>query len=121
VLKDLPSCPTFRDLDNSGVINMTDHDTEDMGREERRERILSVLEDTGCAMKGVDIWRNAKLRGADFERRTAGDYLSQYVEEGEIVKVDSDALNDGELMRIDKSQRGHFIAASVYDQLTGDE
>jgi len=92
-----------------------------MGQQERRAFVLQVLEQSGVAMKSVDVFRNCKLRGATFERRTTKNYLTQLVAEGDVLKIDSTALNDGEIVEIPTEDRGHFIAASVARQYQGED
>lgn len=89
----------------------------DMTAEDRRQQVLTVLEAAGVALRSVDVFRACRLRGATFARRSTKTYLAQLVESGDVIKVDSDALNDGELIEIDTAERGHFIAASVADEL----
>jgi len=88
-----------------------------MAPEDRRQQVLEVLQQSGVAMKGVDVFRNCKLRGASFERRTTANYLTQLLDSGQVLKVDSDSLNDGNLVEVERGERGHFIAASVADEL----
>lgn len=92
-----------------------------MGQQDRRDFVLAVLEDSGCAMKSVDVFRNCKLRGAHFERRTTKSYLSELLESGAVLKIDSGALNDGRIVEIPTKDRGHFIAASVAREYRDDE
>mgnify|MGYP002760827024 CR=1 FL=1 len=87
-----------------------------MATEDRRKQVLAVLEESGVAMKSIDVFRNCKLRGSTFERRTTKRYLTQLIERGEVLKVDSKALNDGEIKEIKTEETGHFIAASVAEQ-----
>lgn len=91
-----------------------------MGREDRLQRVLAVLEQSGCAMRSIDVFRNCKLRGADFERRVVNSYLTDLVERGDVIKVDSGALNTGELKEIPTSERGHFIATSAAKTFTAE-
>jgi len=84
-----------------------------MGKEERRAFVLAVLEQSGCAMKSIDVHRNCRLRGALFEHRTTKNYLTQLIESGDVCKVDSQALDEGEIVEVDTGKRGHFIAADV--------
>jgi hypothetical protein len=84
-----------------------------MARDDRRDFVLAVLEDSGAAMRSVDVFRTCKLRGGHFEHRTTKNYLSELIESGDVLKVDSEALNDGEIVEIETGKRGHFIAASV--------
>ena len=114
-------CMITQDSQCSGGVKNDGGQNGGMGKEERRARILAVLEDTGCAMKGVDVWRNAKLRGAEFERRTTANYLTELMETGDVVKVDTDDLDSGTLTKIDRSERGHFMAASAYEELHDSE
>lgn len=79
-----------------------------MGKEDRIERVLNVLAD-GHALPPAVIFRNAKLHGADFERRSVNNYLGELLEEGHIEKVNPKALEDGNLEAIDKSEEGYFI------------
>jgi hypothetical protein len=89
----------------------------DMAPEDRRQFVLEVLEASGVAMRPVDVFRNCKLRGGTFERRSTVTYLNQLVDSGEVLKVESEALNDGEIVAEDAENRGHFIAASVAAEL----
>ena len=89
-----------------------------MGKDERRQFVLAVLTDAGVPLKSVDVFRACKLRGATFERRTTKTLLAELVESGDVIKVDSQALNDARLEEIDSKQRGHFIAASAVEQHT---
>jgi len=89
----------------------------DMTAADRRQQVLTVLEDAGVALRSVDVFRACRLRGATFARRSTKTYLAQLVESGDVLKVDSDALNDGEVVEIDTGDRGHFIAASVAEEL----
>ena len=87
--------------------------TGNMARDDRRAFVLAVLEDSGVAMKSVDVFRNCKLRGAMFEHRTTKTYLADLMDSGDVLKVDSQALGEGEIVEVDSGERGHFIAASA--------
>lgn len=82
--------------------------SEDMGKEDRKRRVLNVLRD-GHALPPAVIFRNAKLQGADFERRSVNNYLDELLEEGFVKKVDAAALEDGTLVTVDRSEEGYFI------------
>ncbi len=115
--KDERDCITSQQSDNSAEVKQDGADSGRMAPRDRRAQLLAVLEASGTAMRGVDVWRTAKLHGATFERRTATNYLGQLLESGDVLKVDSDALGDGDLVEIDRGERGHFIAASVAAEL----
>lgn len=82
----------------------------DVGRQERVRRVLEVLVSSECAMPKAVIFRNAKLRGADFEERSVTNYLRDLYDDGYVRKVDPDALEDGDLVDISLSDEGYFIA-----------
>ncbi|MFD1588464.1 hypothetical protein ACFR9U_15905 [Halorientalis brevis] len=81
-----------------------------MGKEDRKRLILKVLADGGFALPPVVIFRNAKLRGATFERRSVNNYLTELTEEGLVQKIDAEALDEGEIKEVDLSDEGYFIA-----------
>jgi len=89
-----------------------------MGKEDRKMRVLGVLVESELALPAVVIFRNAKLRGADFERNSTNNYLRELHEEGYVRKIDPGALETGEIKEIDLSDEGYFIATeSGHDRL----
>ncbi|MFW5900151.1 MAG: hypothetical protein ACOCTH_00025 [Halodesulfurarchaeum sp.] len=81
-----------------------------MGREDRVRRILRLLVETECALPAVAVFRNAKIRGADFERRSVDNYLRDLHDRGHVRKVDPTALDSGEVVEIPLDEEGWFIA-----------
>lgn len=59
-----------------------------MGKEERKAQVLVLLDESDLALTPYVLFRNLKMRGATFERRTLGNYLAELVEEGRIEKLD---------------------------------
>jgi len=90
-----------------------------MAQDDRRAFVLQTLEAAGVPLKSIHVFRACKLRGATFEHRTTKNYLTQLIESGDVLKVDSQALGDGEIVEIDRGDRGHFIAANVAEQYRG--
>jgi repressor of nif and glnA expression len=82
----------------------------DMSREDRMKQVLQILTEADHALPAAVIWRNARLRGATFERRTVNRYLSELVDEGYLKKVDPKALQQGRLVEIGTDKQGYFIA-----------
>lgn len=80
-----------------------------MGKEDRKRRVLEILAKSQLALPPAVIFRNAKLRGADFERRSVNNYLPELYEEGLVEKVNPKALEDGEIEPIDITEDGYFI------------
>lgn len=81
---------------------------ESMGKEDRKRRVLRVLAD-GHALPPIVIFRNAKLQGADFERRSVNNYLPELHDDGLVRKVDADALDDGRLVDVPLAEEGYFV------------
>ncbi len=84
-------------------------DDDDMGKEDRKRQVLQLLAESGFALPPAAIFRNAKLRGATFERRSVNNYLDELVEEGLVAMVDPEALEEGRVEEAD-SNRGYFMA-----------
>lgn len=65
-----------------------------MSKEERKAYVLKLLDESDMAVTPYVLYRNMKMRGATFERRTIGTYLSEFVEDGlvEKLEVDGDPL-----------------------------
>ena len=91
-----------------------------MGVQERRAFVLDVLQESGMALRSVDLYRACKLRGATFEHRSVKNYLSHWIGEGAVLKVSSEALDAGCIEQIDTGEQGHFIAASVAAELAAE-
>jgi len=87
-----------------------------MAPEDRRQQVLEVLQQSGVAMTAVDVFRNCKIRGATFERRTTKYYLKQLLEDDKVVKVNAKAMQEGVLVEVESSERGHFMARSAYEK-----
>ena len=111
-----PDSPSRTETAQTSDLKPVAGDDGDMTAADRRQQVLAVLAETGVALRSVDVFRACRLRGATFARRSTKTYLSQLVESGDVLKVDSDALNDGEISEIDTGDRGHFIAASVAEK-----
>lgn len=59
-----------------------------MGKEERKEQVLQILDESDLALTPYVLFRNLKMRGATFERRTLGNYLKELLEENRVQKLD---------------------------------
>ncbi len=85
---------------------------DNMGKEDRKRQVLRLLVDSGFALPPAAIFRNAKLRGATFERRSVNNYLDELVDEGLVAIVDPDALEEGKIEE-SESNRGYFMATDA--------
>ena len=91
---------------------------ESMGKEDRMKRVLDILTESGYALPVTAIYRNAKYRGATFERRSTDNYLEELAERGYVSKIDPDAFARGEIVEIPLGDQGYWIAtekASEFD------
>lgn len=84
-----------------------------MGKEDRKRQVLKILVDSDFALPPIVIFRNAKLRGATFERRSVNNYLRELAEEGKIEKVAPAPLDDGSVEPVPLSDEGYFIATDL--------
>jgi len=87
-------------------------DEDDMGKEDRKRQVLRLLVESEFALPPAAIFRNAKLRGATFERRSVNNYLDELVEEGLVAIVDPEALEDGKIEQ-SETNRGYFMATEA--------
>jgi len=65
----------------------TAENDETMGKEERKQQVLQILDESGLALTPYVLFRNAKMRGSTFERRTLSNYLAELVDEGRVEKI----------------------------------
>jgi predicted transcriptional regulator len=85
---------TIQGNDNSGADLDFAPDGGGMSKEERKAQSLKLLDESDMAVTPYVLFRNLKFRGATFERRTLATYLSEFVEDGlvEKIEVDGDPL-----------------------------
>jgi len=106
------SCAICVASDNFGADNNSRTDGSGMGKEDRVMRVLGVLVESECVLPPVVIFRNAKIRGADFERRSIDNYLYDLYEDGYIRKLDPDALDNGDIVDMDWEESGGYYVAT---------
>lgn len=98
---------------NIGAIKGESIPPGDMGKEDRKRVVLEFLENSGVALPPAAVYRNIKIRGGTFEERSVKTYLRELAEEGKVLKVDPDALEEGRVVEVDLSDQGYFMAKSV--------
>jgi len=84
-----------------------------MGKEDRKMQVLSVLVESELALPTIVIFRNAKFRGATFERNSTINYLSELYEDGLVTKVDPKKLEEREMKKIPTGQEGYYVATKA--------
>jgi repressor of nif and glnA expression len=65
-------------------------DRSGMAKEERKVLVLRLLAESNLALTPYVLFRNLKMRGATFERRTLGNYLRELVEDGFVERIEGD-------------------------------
>jgi len=85
-------------------------------------KVLEILTESGYALPKAAVFRNAKLRGATFERRSVDNYFDEFLEIGLVKKVDGEALEEGEIVEIEPGETGYFIATDkAYEWMAENE
>jgi len=75
--------------------------------EERREVVLEFLDEHDLALSPTAIFRGLKTqRGITFSKRTTSECLSDLLEEGYVVRVDKDALDNGRIEPLPQDESG---------------
>lgn len=90
-----------------------DEDASNVAREDRIERVLRLLVESDCALPPAAIFRNAKLRGADFERRSIDNFLEVLHSRGLVIKVAVDSLDEGAIEEVGLSEHGYYMATDA--------
>ena len=108
--------PTDRQVSHTVDVKQIRSDGSGMAREDRVDFVRETLAACRVPLRSIDVFRACRVRGATFERRSTNTYLRELVDEGAVLKVDSEALKSGTITEIDPSERGHFIAASAAEE-----
>lgn len=95
----------------------SDDNAERVAREERLRLVLKYLVETESALPPAVIFRNLKLRGATFERRSVTYFLGDLHERGLAEKVDTGALESGRVVAADHGEPGYWMATDAGRQL----
>lgn len=94
-----------------GSIN-ADPDWGSMAKEDRKQQVLRILDESDLALTPYVIFRNLRMQGATFERRTLTNYLTELLDEGRVRKIE---ISDGDtLYQITKSGRDSIKEESDY-------
>jgi len=80
-----------------------------MAREDRKRRVLEVLDDTNAAFPIQVLLRNLKMRGATFEKSSLRRYLDELTDEGLVTKIDPQELDNRTVVEVPPSEEGYYI------------
>ena len=84
-----------------------------MPKADREEVVLRLLAEVGEPLPPVLIYRILRVRGATFGRRSVMRYCAELGDRGELVKIDPEAMEDGELREIDGSEKGYWMISEA--------
>jgi len=117
-----PSCTNSNNSDKTDANLHRSSQGEDVAKDDRMRKVLEILTESGYALPKAAVFRNAKLRGATFERRSVDNYFDEFLEIGLVKKVDGEALEEGEIVEIEPGETGYFIATDkAYEWMAENE
>jgi len=96
-----------RNPDNSGESNNIASNDETVPPEERREKVLSFIAKHDMALPPLAIYAGLiRQEGITFGYRTVQNALSDLVEDGAVIRVDTESLRkDGTIKPVEDSSR----------------
>jgi len=103
--------PVFNNSDNSGTPIADGGDDGDVGKEDRKRRVLAFLVDSGAAFGQVALYRNLRYNGASFSESTLKNYLAELRSEGLIERIDAERFEEGAL-EPSEEEPGYWVATS---------
>lgn len=82
-----------------------------MGKEERRQVVLSFLNEHPLALPPKIIYRNLRLhRQITFSEDSVENYLEEFVEEGLVDRIEKEPLDDGRIEQADDDySRAYYL------------
>lgn len=114
-------CTLSRQYDRNAGLKFAAEDTDLMPKSDRENAVLSLLAEIGEPLPPVLIYRILRVRGATFGRRSVMRYCSELGERGDLLKIDPEAMNDGELLEQTGSQKGYWMITEQGRERVGGE
>jgi DNA-binding PadR family transcriptional regulator len=91
-------------------IMVSERDSGDMGKEERKELVLQFLGEHPLALRPIDVFRNLRLhRQITFSSDSVERYLDEFVDEGLVTRVNPHALEDAKIEEAGTGDRAYYI------------
>jgi predicted transcriptional regulator len=85
-------------------------DESDMVKSERKELVLRFMEKNSLALPPILVYRNLRLhRSLRVGKETVKNYLTELKEEGLVLRIDKQALDDGEIKEAEPDDRAYYI------------
>lgn len=94
--------------------------------EERRERVLEFIDEHDMPLPPLAIYAGmVHQQRITFAYRTVQNILSDLVEKGEVFRVDTEKLRDGEIVAVEESGSGrrsyYFITDAGRERINSDD
>lgn len=123
---DIPDCVYSSNIDLSGGNKPLSSDGGGMPPEARRKLVLEFIAEHDFPLPPLAIWAGLKRQHrVTFAYRTLQNILSDLVESGDVFRVDTGALRDGNIEPIEGDPAGrksyYFITQQGRERLTDDE
>lgn len=81
-----------------------------MGKDDRKRVVLEFMEEHPLAMNPKHIYRNLKLiRNITFSVNSVRRYLTEFVEEGFVIRIDPQKLDEGDLVVAGEGDEAYYI------------
>jgi len=79
-----------------------------MPKADRKRVVLELLSEIGEPLPPLLIYRILRVRGATFGRRSVMRYCSELCDNGDLQKIDPEAMADGELVAA-ADDKGYYL------------
>lgn len=103
--------PISRNHDRFGDGNYHATDGGNVGKRERKHRVLAFLVDCRLALPRLALYRNLAYQGADFSDGSLKNYLRELREEGYVERIDADEFASGRVVVSDEDP-GYWLVTS---------
>ena len=106
----------------SGENITSGQEGQDMVKSERKELLLEFMSEYPLAMSPVVLYRNLRIhRDLRVGKETVKNYLQEMAEEGLVLRIDKQALDDAEIREADPDDRAYYIISDAGRDSIGDE
>ncbi|WP_424001156.1 hypothetical protein ACOZ4I_15615 [Haloarcula salina] len=81
-----------------------------MTKEDRRQQLLEFMKEHPLALPPLLIYRNLKLhKDVTFTADSVRNYLDEFAEEGLVLMVEKEPLDEGKLVEAEAGTRPYYI------------
>ena len=94
----------------NGGLKLSNQGSTIMPKPEREKGVLAPLDEIGEPLPPKLVYRILRVRGATFGRRSVMRYCSELAERGQLVRIDPDGMDEGELrVADDPGKRAYYM------------